>query len=163
MKKIATLGYRGRNEIKKLYVEDVFRQCLLDAGVDLVVDIRYYNNGQFWSSHNIKSFIYDLDIDYLEDYHELLGVKNFPIDSDFLKYRSQYIKQLKKNSFVFLHINELIKKYSKVAILCCEPFIEGEINCHRFILAEALQKVKIVDGVEHLCMDKTYDKMLGYI
>lgn len=170
MTRLATFGY-GMNlqptgNIKKA---NIFRQCLQDAAVDLLLDTRYSPWGGYWNPKEIAAILQGTQVQYAYKYgdsklHELLGVpKAMREIKPFAEFARIYTASLTARTLEPISaINACLAKYkpNKLAIMCCEPFVATKDNCHRFVLADILVAAGIVDqAVEHLSMDATWEKM----
>ena len=166
---LATFGYgmtlKPKPGIKK---GDIFAKCLFDAQIDLLLDVRYSVWGGYWNPKTITKILKNTGVCYIFKegavaFHKLFGApKSIREVKPFSKFARLYKKGLKVPADPFDKIRKLLKekKPRRMAIMCCEPFVDSLDNCHRFTLANELLKRKIIDSqVIHLSMDKTYQLM----
>lgn len=167
---LATFGYgmnlKPSGNTKKA---DIFRQCLQDASVDLLLDTRYSPWGGYWNPKEIASILEGTPVRYAYKdgeikLHELLGVpKAMREVKPFAEFAKRYANSLSgRTPAPISACANLLEKYQphKLAIMCCEPFVLTKDNCHRFVLADILVAAGIVArDVEHLSMDNTWKIM----
>lgn len=144
MPRLATFGYRMNIETSRKKSE-VFRDCLEDAGVSLLLDIRYSPWGGYWNPKTIQAILAESSVSYLfqEDgylWHKILGAPHKIRQIEpFSCFREAYLQEvLLADPEALERLYLLLEKEPLVAIMCCEEYKPSHDNCHRFALAEAL-------------------------
>jgi len=169
--KLFTFGYGMKKKVSGRSA--LFRRCLEEAGVSLLLDTRDSPWGGFWNPKNIQSILDDSPVTYRfkeEDYHwhKVLGaakrIRSHAVD-DFELFRRLYLEDLEnKDPDALQKLFNLLEEEGSVAIMCCEPFIPRadhslerlpEWNCHRFILADEMVKRGFLslEQIQHLDLD----------
>jgi hypothetical protein len=141
----------------------LFKRCLENAQVDLLLDTRFNVWGGYWNPHEIRGILHGTKVRYLHEadgvkLHQLFGVpKAMRNLRPFEKFASAYRSSLsgrKPDPIATMRSFLARQEAAKLAILCCEPFVATMDNCHRFVLADILVAAQVVVGpVEHLSMD----------
>jgi hypothetical protein len=164
--KLATMGYgmlgAPPKGVKKAIL---FKQCLLDAQVDLLLDARFNVWGGYWSPHEIGGILQGSPVRYMHEadginLHQLFGVPKAMRDlRPFERFAAAYrasLRERKPDPIITLKNFLTQQQVAKLAILCCEAFVPTMDNCHRFVLADILVAAGVAFGpVENLSMDAT--------
>ena len=169
---LATFGY-GMNQRPPAHIKKakIFRQCLQDAAVNLLLDTRFSPWGGYWNPKEIAIILQGTPVRYVYQdgaakLHQLFGVPKALRDiTPFPAFARTYTNSLAtRTPDPISALKILLAQWqpAKLAIMCCEPFVTTKDNCHRFVLADMLVAAGVVDqAVEHLCMDKTLEKLVA--
>ena len=130
---------------------DKFLERLREAGIDLVIDVRYYEAARLGcyraTGHHDRGMsallagISDEPVDMAIEYMwalELGKEKDMPLD----EFCSHVLETDSGYKFIGL-ASWWTRRRKAVCILCCErdAYKDGEVNCHRVYVADALVKM----------------------
>ena len=160
-----TIGY-GMHNKPLCSRTDLLRECLEDAEVSVLLDIRDSPWGGYWNPKKFLEIFEESPIQYLlKDesivWHKLFGAsrKLRTMVSEWNAFYDSYNRELEeKDPNALKLLLSLVETHHRVAIMCCEPYVSTHDNCHRFIVAEGVVQEKLLypEQVIHLDLDASH-------